>query len=510
MRNFHASARAMLLLAAVLLFAGCEREEPEVERDLADIVGGDTLVVVTRYNSTSYFLYRGQPMGYEYELLGNFAESHDVHLRLVLADDFDEMVGILRRGEADIMAARIFPDGPLAGRVAFTEPLFETDRVLVQRSGEPSAAAQTESQRRAVEDEEWGFEVPERVMVRARLVGRADELAGERVHVAEESGAHAQLVELSDSIDGTIEIVEVTTDVNTETLIRQVATGAIEFTVARENIALLKQDAWENLEVRPVVGPPVGLVWATRQGSTGLRASLNDWIAAERGGALFNTLYRKYYIDRAGYRERAASEYLTSATGRLSQWDELTAEHAALIGWDWRLLASLMYQESMFDPRARSWAGAMGLLQLMPATAREVGVTDPYDPADNVAGGARYMQWLEERWTPDVADPEQRLRFILASYNVGRGHVMDAQRLAVKHGDDPQVWDQVAHWLLQKSKREYFTDPVVRFGYARGLEPVTYVRKILDRYEHYRVFVAEQPTGPLPAQPPPGTGAGAP
>jgi membrane-bound lytic murein transglycosylase F len=92
-----------------------------------------------------------------------------------------------------------------------------------------------------------------------------------------------------------------------------------------------------------------------------------------------------------------------------------------------------------------------------------------------------------------VPDPDQRLRFILASYNVGRGHVQDAQRLAVKNGDDPLVWEDVAHWLLLKSKREVFTDPVVRFGYARGLEPVTYVQKILDRYEHYRQFVAEQP-----------------
>jgi membrane-bound lytic murein transglycosylase F len=311
--------------------------------------------------------------------------------------------------------------------------------------------------------------------------------------VAEESGAHRQLIELSDSIEGAIEIVEVDADVMTETLIRQVAAGAVEFTVSRENVALLKQEAYANIEIRPVVGPPVGLVWGVRRGAPELLRVLNEWIAEERDGETFNAIYRKYYVDRRGYREREISEYLTAQTGRLSQWDELILREATAIGWDWRLLASLMYQESLFNPRARSWAGAMGLLQLMPATAREVGVRDPWDPEDNVAGGARYLQWLEGQWENDVPDPDQRLRFVLASYNVGRGHVMDAQRLAVKHGDDPLNWEQVSHWLLMKSKREFFTDPVVRFGYARGLEPVTYVRKILDRYAHYQQFVTERP-----------------
>jgi membrane-bound lytic murein transglycosylase F len=490
--------RSSLILALVLTasLTAC-REEPEVERDLSDIIAGDTLVAVTRFNSTSYFLYRGQPMGYEYELLQNFAVANDVHLRVLVVEDFDEMREALRTGEADVAAARLFPDGVLQGRVAFTEPLFETQRTLVQRSDAPEAAAQTDVQARALTDDEWGFDVPETVAVRARLIQRPDELAGETVHVGEESGAQRQLVELSDSIDGTIEIVEVDPDITTETLIRRVASGEIEFTVSRENVAQLQQERYANIEVRPIVGPPVGLVWATRRGSEELLHAINQWIAAERDGQLFETLYRKYYIDRGGYRERAESEYLTGETGRLSQWDEITLRHAREIGWDWRLLASVMYQESLFNPRARSWAGAMGLLQLMPATAREVGVRNPYDPEDNVAGGARYFQWLENQWINDIADPDQRLRFILASYNVGRGHVQDAQRLAEKNGDNPQNWDDVSHWLLLKSKREVFTDPVVRFGYARGLEPVTYVQKILYRYRHYQQFVAAEPTGTM-------------
>jgi membrane-bound lytic murein transglycosylase F len=484
-------------LLSVLMLTACPGLEPEVERDLSDILAGDTLIVGTRFNSTSYFLYRGQPMGYEYELLQNFAEAHDIHLRIVLADDFEELGEMLRTGEVDVLAARLFPDGRLEGQVAFTQPLFETQRMLVQRTGPPDEAAQTDVQRRAMEDDDWGWEVPETVEIRARIIEDRGDLAGETVHVGEESGAHRQLIELSDSIDGTIEIVEVDADVTTETLIRRVATGAIEFTVSRENVALLKQERYANITVTPVVGPPVGLVWGVRRGATELLAALDEWIQSEQDGELFNSIYRKYYIDRGGYREREESEYLTSATGRLSQWDDIILRNAQAVGWDWRLLASVMFQESRFNPRARSWAGAMGLLQLMPATAREVGVTNPWDPEDNVAGGARYFQWLENQWVNDIANPDERLRFILASYNVGRGHVQDAQRLAEAHGDDPHRWEDVSHWLLQKSKREVFTHPVVRFGYARGLEPVTYVQKILYRFAHYQQFVSEQPTGTL-------------
>jgi membrane-bound lytic murein transglycosylase F len=148
-----------------------------------------------------------------------------------------------------------------------------------------------------------------------------------------------------------------------------------------------------------------------------------------------------------------------------------------------------MYQESRFDPKARSWVGATGLMQLMPATARQFGVRRITDPAQNVEGGVKYLVWLEKFWTKRLDDPAERLKFMLASYNAGAGHVEDAQRLAAKHGDDAKKWADVSYWLLQLSKQEYYADPVVRFGYCRGMEPVTYVAIILDRFQHYKQMV---------------------
>jgi membrane-bound lytic murein transglycosylase F len=148
-----------------------------------------------------------------------------------------------------------------------------------------------------------------------------------------------------------------------------------------------------------------------------------------------------------------------------------------------------MYQESRFKPQAQSWAGAQGLMQLMPPTARQFGVRDANDPEDNVRGAVKFIEWLTNYWDDIILDENERLKFILASYNTGHGHVEDARRLAEKYGDDPNLWEEVAYWLLQKSKAEVYNDPVVKYGFARGLEPVLYVRHILDRYEHYRQFV---------------------
>jgi membrane-bound lytic murein transglycosylase F len=226
-----------------------------------------------------------------------------------------------------------------------------------------------------------------------------------------------------------------------------------------------------------------------RRNAPALRAALDEWLAANADRVAEE--YRTYFEDREGFEERVASRYLTSETGRLSRYDAMIKDAAADLDWDWRLLASQAYQESRFDPAARSWAGAVGILQIMPATAREVGVRRLRDPEENLAGGVRYLDKLDAYWRrhlPDVT-AEERLKFVLASYNAGMGHVQDARRLATRHGDDADRWDDVSYWLLRLSEPGVYNDPAVRYGYVRGLEPVTYVALILERYRHYLDFV---------------------
>ena len=450
-----------------------------IERDLADIMQRDTIVALTSYTSTSYFLYRGEAFGFEYELLRDFAEDRNIVFRIEVVPR-DSLLFYLNSGRGDIAAARLAPVDEDTSAFGFTAALYETNAVIVQRVSAGASPADSAVSPRLPS---------EPVSLKARRVRRPADLAGEEVYVSESDDPYVnRLVELETRIPGEIQVVEV--DSTTESLIRQVAQGNIELTVAQENVAELEESYYGNLSVKPAIGAPHGVAWAVRDNAPALRAALDNWIREERGSSRWNQLYRKYYVDRRGYRERMETGYLTGITGVLSDYDELLKANAPRIGWDWRLLASQMFQESRFSPTAQSWAGAMGLLQLMPATAREVGVTDAFDPRQNVEGAVRYLDWLETHyWGDEIEDPTERTKFILASYNAGAGHVMDARRLTEANGGNPDVWEDVAYWLLQKSRQEVYTLPIVRHGYCRGLEPVQYVARILDRYDHYKQFV---------------------
>jgi membrane-bound lytic murein transglycosylase F len=481
----------LLALFLLLLLPACGRDaEPRRERaastrDLAEIRARDTLTVLTTYNATSYFLYRGEPMGFEYELLREFAEDLGVELNAVVVRDRDSIPELLRSGAGDVAAARMSPTGFAGEELAFTAPLYETRPTLVQRGAPPGEADLPAAVDTLLQAARSGGTVP----ARARLVTAPGQLGGERVHLPADSRYTERLVEISDSISGDIQVVEAEPGTRTEALVRAVARGRIGLAVASENLAELTGGYYGNLVLRPTLGPTHPVAWAVREDAPELRAALNAWLAEDENRERVRELYRKYFVDREGYRERVESEYLTSETSRLSEYDPLFRRAASELGWDWRLLASQAFQESRFDPDARSWAGAEGLLQLMPATARSVGVRDSNDPEQNVAGAVRFLRDLREHWTPKIPDPEERLKFILAAYNTGTGHVEDAQRLTEKNGGNPQVWEDVSYWLLQKSKREVYTDPVVKHGFSRGLEPVLYVSRVLERFDHYRQFV---------------------
>ena len=465
---------------------------PPVARDLADIKTRGQLVVLAPYNSTSYFLYRGEPMGYEFELLQAFAKEQGLALKVIVVTDRKSLYPMLNAGDGDIAAARLIPTEEDKQNVSFTRELYRTEPALVQQELPPAEANLPEPAEKALQpspDEE----LPE-MEIQARRISRPAQLAGETVTLPEKSAYRRTLVELSDQISGDINVVELGGRIEDEALAQKVAKGEVEFTVMQSNLAELKEAEFKNLKVRPIVGRSHSVSWAMRKNAPELMSALNRWIDEKQNGSLFDRLYKKYFVDRRSYRERVASEYLTSATGKLCEFDPLLKKYAAELSWDWRLLASQAFQESRFKPAARSWAGATGLLQLMPRTAREYGVRDALDPEDNVAGAVRFLKWLTARWAKRIPDEAERLKFILASYNCGAGHVEDAQRLTEKYGGDPLRWDDVSYWLLQKSTQQYSTDPVVKFGFCRGIEPVTYVTLILERFDHYRQFVVNEAT----------------
>jgi membrane-bound lytic murein transglycosylase F len=180
------------------------------------------------------------------------------------------------------------------------------------------------------------------------------------------------------------------------------------------------------------------------------------------------------------------SNYFVLNSGKISPYDEEIKRYSEQLHWDWRLLASLIKQESNFNPGIKSWAGAYGLMQIMPSTAQLFGFDSARSPQTNIAIGVKLLKWLDKRFYYIVPDKVERLKFVLAAYNVGIGHVIDAQLLAQKYHKNMQKWDDVKIFLLNKSKPRYYKDPVVRFGYCNGVQPCNYVTEVLSRFQHYK------------------------
>ena len=456
-----------------------------VKRDLAEIKERGWLVVLAPYNSTTYFLYRGEPLGYEYELLQAFAKEHGVGLKMIVVTDPKSLFPLLNSGEGDIVADRLIPTEEDKQNVSFTHALYRTEPALVQQAEPPSEAGPAAE--KALQPGP-ADNLPE-IDIQARLITKPTQLAGETVHLPENSPYRRTLIELADSVSGDIHIVETNGQIQDEALAQKVAKGEVEFTVMQSNLAELKEAEFKNLRVRPIIGRSHSVAWAVRKNAPDLMNEMNRWIEEKQNGSIFDRLYKKYFIDRRSYKERVESEYLTSSTGKLCEYDQLLKQYASELNWDWRLLASQAFQESRFKADAHSWAGATGLLQLMPRTAREYGVTNARDPEDNVRGAVKFLVWLNDYWSTRIPNEGERLKFILASYNCGAGHVEDARRLTEKYGGNPVSWDDVSYWLLQKSTQQFYTDPVVKFGFCRGIEPVNYVQLILERFDHYKQFV---------------------
>ena len=442
-----------------------------VSLDLDQIQEKGTLTAILNNSSTGYFIYRGQPMGYEYELLTRLAKALDVSLSIEVTNDIEEAFQMLNRGEGDIIAFNMTVTAPRKERVAFTEHHNEVKQVLVQRM-----------------PDQWRD--MKRHQLEKGLVRNPLDLEGKEIHVQKNSAYAGRLANLAEEIGGDIHVIEEEAD--TETLIKRVADGEIDYTIADEDIAMVNATYHSSVDVRTPVSFPQKVAWATRKNAPELLASVNDWIREMKQGTDYYVIYNKYFKSPKTMLKRVRSDYSSVAGEYISPYDELIRQAANTLEWDWRLLAAQVYQESKFDAEAKSWAGATGLMQLLPSTGEMYGATDMLNPRQSLEAAAAYLAWLDGIWTKYVPDAEERRKFVLASYNAGQGHVLDARRLARKYDKDPERWEDVAQFLLLKSQPEYYNDPVVKSGYCRGSEPVNYVREILQRYDRYRQLVNKE------------------
>ncbi len=442
-----------------------------VSFDLDSILIRGRLIAVTDFNSTNYFIYRGEPMGFHYELLTAFADHLGVDLELITENRPEHAFDFLNSGKADLLALSLTINSTRKSEVLFTVPIYETRQVLVQRK-----------------PRHWRYMKADEL--NRNLIRNQLDMAHKTIFVQEASSHSERLKSLAAEIGDSINIIEVPYE--GEQLIQNVARGEIEYAVVDENIAKVNSTYYPDIDIKTPVSFPQNIGWGIRKENSGmLLKELNSWLSAYKKTDSYAILYAKYFKNKRSSRI-IKSDYYALNTGKISQWDDLIKSASSEINWDWRLLASLIYQESRFKPNVKSWAGAYGLMQIMPVTGKNLGIDITSSPSNNIKAGTIYLNQLQSIFDHRIKDEHERIKFILASYNAGPGHILDAMRLADKYGMDPQVWDgNVAVWLKKKSDPRYYNDTVVKNGYFGGTESINFVTEILDRFELYKNIIPE-------------------
>jgi len=455
--------KKQIIVVGVLIFLGLgaigylnnwftQSTKQEFILDKEGILTRGTLRVAVDNNSSSFYIYRGRRMGYEYELLLDLGKELGVQVEFVVASDIDEAFTKLEEGRVDLIAMNVQQNAERESFFIFTEAIGSMSTVLVGREKLTS----------------WDTLGMDTVVVRKGAVYKS------------------QLEQIKDSLSLDFTILEV--QEHEETLLDRVYEQELRWTVAEKNVAQTNATYYDELQLGLEVSKEEPVTWALRSTSPNLLQAVNSWLV-EKKKVFIPRTYARYFLNSKNQYERTTNAYSSLGGNRISVYDELIQAQAQSLGWDWRLLAALVYKESRFDTTALSYAGAQGLLQLMPVTLERFGVTNPNDPAESLNGGVKYLQYLDKFWMERVPETNERIKFILASYTIGQGHVDDAWRLTLKYRKNTQSWQEVSNFLNLKSDPKYYRDPVVKSGYAKGHIAVKYVRDVLALFQSYKDLV---------------------
>lgn len=434
-----------------------------VYRDYAEIKRSGVLRVITSYSSSTYFLYRGIQAGFEYELIKNFAKENDLALEVVIIGEDDNPYDLLNSGAGDLIAASYTITKERREVVEFTRPYNLVDQLIVL-------------------SEELGKE-PESIT----------ELRSIPITVRRNSSYYVKLKELQEEgFDLTINIVS--DDMDTEALLFQVANGTYSATVADDNYFEASNKYMTGLIKGPIIAENDTIAWALRKNAPDLETQFNKYLykhfrfnesGVPKRSAFLNVLRKKYFQGSESVEEYFSPDIESQGIAGISPYDSLLQTVANEFDLDWVMLTSIAAQESKFDPYSESWAGAVGIMQVLPRFS-EIPVESLFDPEINIREGARILKEQMDHYS--YLDSTSQWQFALATYNAGPGHIADARRLAIDHNDDPNEWESVSKALLRLMQRKYYQN--ARYGFCRGIETVRYVNEITNRSNTYEAILA--------------------
>jgi len=436
--------RLCLTILLYLLFCSCSLPTPLLERIQADGV----LRVVTRNSGTT--LYEGPQglTGFEYDLVELFAREIGVKPRFILPDSFEQIIPTLLRGDSDLAAAGLTITPGREEEIRFGPPYQEITQQVVYQAG----------QRR-----------PKKVK---DLIGKSLEVVAGSSHEEQLQRLQKAYPKLRWTARSDLEVGE---------LLQRVEDGEIDYTIADSNEVAVDRRFLLKIRVAFDLSKPQQLAWAMpHTEDTSLYDAMSRFFARIRKDGTLNQLIERYYghVDQLNFVE--ARTFLRHIKNRLPKYKGYFQQAAKATDIDWHMLAAIGYQESHWNPKARSPTGVRGIMMLTLAAAKQIQVKSRLDPEQSILGGARYLRHIEDKLPQRISEPD-RLWLTLAGYNVGFGHLEDARILTQRLGGDPDKWADVKKQLPKLSLKKWYK--TLKRGYARGREPVDYVDNIRAYYE---------------------------
>lgn len=427
------------------MLGACVEKPSTLERVKEDGV----LRVITRNSPATYFQDRNGETGFEYELVQRFADDLGVKLQIETADNLDDLFNQLGQPNGPVLAAAgLVSSEQRKQQVRFSHPYLEVTPQIIYRNGKPRPTD-------------------------------AGDLVGKRILVLKGSSHAEQLAELKKQYPALQ--YEESDQVEVVDLLRMVDEGQIDLTLVDSNEVAMNQVYFPNVRVAFDLGDGRDQRWAVAAGEdNSLLNEINEFLDKVHKNGTLQRLKDRYYghVDVLGY--VGAYTFAQHLQQRLPRYENHFKTSAKKEQVDWRLLAAIGYQESMWQAEVTSKTGVRGLMMLTQRTAQAMGVSNRLDPRQSIEGGAKYFMHVKKELDDDIEEPD-RTWFALAAYNVGSGHLDDARKLAKREGLNPNKWLDVKKMLPRLSQKQWYSK--TRYGYARGGEPVHFVANIRRYYD---------------------------
>lgn len=430
-----------------------------------EIEARDTINVGVMVSPTDYYLYRGEPFGYQYKKVVAFAEKKGLVLDLHLGQAIDSLKEWLQKGKIDVCITPLAMTKQNRENYLFCGAVDTMRLVLAQNRNKKTPH-----------------------------VTELYQLANKVLHVPANTTEEmrARQIQKEQGLEEKLQVISTDT-LDTQDLLHLLMTDScVHYTIADKRLASSFKQHYSALDISTPVSVPIHYAWFVNKCNKTLASVIDQYFKEPEQQKLLKHLSQLDLLYMPQHFQCDIGNWKNVTNGQISPYDDIFKEHSTLLGWHWSILAAIAYQESRFQSNIIGWSGARGLMGIMPATGKAYGVpsrADLLSPEISVQVAVQLLNALKKYFL-DLPETEKTF-FILAAYNAGIGHVLDAQRLAKKSGANPHKWyGHVRDFMLLKSSPKYYNDPVVKYGYVRGREPVLYVDQVLARAKTYQAHLS--------------------